>query len=238
MDWLSASRPLVIGHRGASADAPENTLAAFHLALEQGADGVELDVQLSRDGQLVVFHDWSVERLTEGKGCVSDLTLAELQMLRLPEGQKVPTLAEVFEMFGSSLLYNVEIKVRGWRNLGVETAVAHTIQTHQLQNHVIVSSFNLLSVRRARHVLPAVTPVALLWYQPWRNYGHLAVSAQADHPYAPMVNEAYMAWAKKRGLKVNVWTVDDPQRARQLVALGVDGIITNKPQLIRESLGL
>ena len=237
MDWLSASRTLIIGHRGASAEAPENTLYAFNLALEQGADGVELDVQLSHDGELIVFHDGTVDRLTAGTGRVDDLTLAELQSLQLPEEQRIPTLDEVFETFGARPLYNVEIKVMKEGNLGVETAVADRIQAHHLENRVIVSSFSLLSVHRARRALPAATPVALLWYKNWFNYGHLAISAQADHPYDPMVNEAYMAWARKRGLKVNVWTVDDPRRAKQLVDLGVDGIITNKPQLIRESLG-
>ncbi|MCB8943015.1 MAG: glycerophosphodiester phosphodiesterase [Ardenticatenaceae bacterium] len=238
MDWLSAKRPLIIGHRGASADAPENTLYAFNLALEQGADGVELDVQLSRDGKLVVFHDWTVERVTNGRGRVADLTLAELQALTMPEGQQIPTLDEVFEAFGPRLLYNVEIKAKQWGDMGVETAVADRIQAHHLENRVIVSSFSLASVRRARQRLPAATPVGLLWYKPWRYYGHWGVSAQADHPYHLLVNKTYMAWVKKRGLKVNTWTVDDPQRAKQLVALGVDGIITNKPQFIRESLGL
>ena len=238
MDWLSAPQTLIIGHRGASVDAPENTLYAFNLALEQGADGVELDVQLSGDGELVVFHDWTVERLTDGTGRVADLSLAELQSLKLPEEQQIPTLDEVFETFGARPLYNVEIKVEGRGDFGVETAVADRIQAHHLENRVIVSSFNLGSVRRARRVLPRATPVGLLWYKRWRNYGHFLISAQADHPDAAIVNEAYMAWAKKCGLKVNVWTVDDPEQAKQLMALGVDGIITNKPQFIRESLGL
>ena len=139
------------------------------------------------------------------QGRIADLTLAELQSLLLPEEQRIPTLDEVFEAFGPRLLYNVEIKVKGRGDSGVETAVADRITAHHLENRVIVSSFNLASVRRARRVLPNTTPVGLLWYKPWRNYGHFAVSAQADHPYAPMVNEAYMAWARKRGYKVNVW---------------------------------
>lgn len=238
MDWLSANKTLIIGHRGASADAPENTLYAFNLALEQNADGVELDVQWSRDGQLVVFHDWTVERLTEGTGSVNELTLAELQALTLPKAQHIPTLDEVFEAFGPRLLYNVEIKAKGRGNTGIETAVADRIQAHHLESRVIVSSFSVAAVRRARQALPHATPVALLWYKPRENYRHLALSAQADHPYDPMVNTTYMNWAKKRGLKVNVWTVDDPQRAQELIALGVDGIITNKPQFLREQLGL
>ncbi len=238
MDWLSGSKPLIIGHRGASANAPENTLYAFNLALEQGADGFELDVQLSRDGELVVFHDWTVERLTNGTGAVTAMTLAELRSLRLPEEQQIPTLDEVFEAFGARALYNVEIKVKGRGDMGVETAVSDRIQAHHLESQVIVSSFSLASVRRARRVLPRATSVGLLWYKPWRNYGHFFVSAQADHPYDGMVNQAYITRAKKRGHRVNVWTVDDPERARQLVDWGVDGIITNKPQFIRNSLGL
>jgi glycerophosphoryl diester phosphodiesterase len=237
MHWRSStSLPLIIGHRGASAAAPENTLAAFGLALEQGADGVELDVQLSADGQLVVFHDEDVARMTSGQGKVGDLTLADLQQLRLAEGQTIPTLDDVLEHFGRQLLYNIEVKDFGWRNRGTETAVADTILAHRLEEYVLISSFNPLALRRLRAVLPPRIPLALIRGGGWQQYGYLLADGVADHPHYRLVDAAYMAWANKRGYLVNVWTVDAPEEAKRLRALGVNGIITNKPAFIRQQL--
>jgi glycerophosphoryl diester phosphodiesterase len=229
---------LIIGHRGASAYAPENTLAAFELAAEQGADGVELDVQLSRDGRLVIIHDFDVSRTTNGQGRVAELTVAELQAFDAGQGQKIPTLDDLFESMGPRLLYNIEIKYFGWRDRGVETAVADRIAAYQLENYVLVSSFNPLAVRRARRHLPQSVPVALIRGGGWMKYTYFAADGEADHPHHSLVDDAYMAWAKKRGYQTNVWTVDDPAVAQRLVRLGVNGLITNKPDLIRESLGL
>jgi glycerophosphoryl diester phosphodiesterase len=237
MGWFVLNRPLIVAHRGASAYAPENTLAAFERAAELGADGIELDVQLSKDGRLVIIHDFDTARTTNGQGKVSDLTLAELQSFDAGEGQKIPTLDELFEMLGPRLLYNIEIKYFGWRDRGVETAVADRIAAYQLENHVLVSSFNPLAVRRARRQLPQSVPVALLRGTGLLKYGYWLADGEADHPHYSLVDEAYMVWAKKRGYRTNVWTVDDPAEAQRLARLGVNGIITNKPDLLRESLG-
>jgi glycerophosphoryl diester phosphodiesterase len=130
--WLSDSTPLIIAHRGASHDAPENTITAFALAVEQGADGIELDVQLSADGIPVVMHDASVERTTNGRGAVSKLTIEQLQRLDAGDGRPVPTLDEVFEIFGPTLLYNVELKTGIWSDRNLAAAVAERIDGHHL----------------------------------------------------------------------------------------------------------
>ncbi|MCP4425873.1 MAG: glycerophosphodiester phosphodiesterase [Chloroflexi bacterium] len=238
MDWLTAGKPLIIGHRGASADAPENTLAAFALAAEQGADGIELDVQLSGDGRLIIIHDFDVSRTTDGQGQVSSLTVETLQSFDAGQGQTMPTLDEVFETLGPRLLYNIEIKYFGWRSNGIEAAVADRIESHHLENRVLVSSFNPLAVRRAQRQLSRTVPTALIRGQGFLKYGYLLADGAADHPHYSLVDEAYMAWAKKRGYRVNVWTVDDLVEARRLVNLGVHGLITNKPEALRESLNL
>lgn len=238
MDWLAARTPLIIGHRGASADAPENTLAAFALAVAQGADGIELDVQLSADGWPVILHDHDVSRTTNGTGAVSRLTVAELRELDAGDGQGVPTLDELFEMLGPQVLYNIEIKDAGWWSRGIEAAVADRIEAYHLQNRVLVSSFNPLSVRRARRELPRTTPVGLIRDSGLGQYTYFLASGEADHPHYSLVDSAYMAWARQRGYRVHVWTVDDPAEARRLVDLGVHGLITNRPQFIRECLGL
>lgn len=236
MGWFASNKPLIVAHRGASAYAPENTLAAFGLAAELGADGIELDVQFSGDGRLIIIHDSDVARTTNGQGKVSDLTVAELQSFDAGQGQKIPTLDELFEMVGPRLLYNIEIKYFDWRDRGVETAVADRIAAYQLENHVLVSSFNPLAVRRARRQLPQSVPVALLRGTGLLKYGYWLADGEADHPHYSLVDETYMIWAKKRGYRTNVWTVDDPAEAQRLARLGVHGIITNKPDLIRESL--
>jgi len=240
-DWLTASQPLVIAHRGASADAPENTLAAFALALEQAADGIELDVQLSADGWPVIIHDDTVDRTSNGSGLVSQMTVAKLQALDLGLGQTVPTLDELFEAFGPTLLYNVELKSdgllrTGLRDTGLEAAVADRIEAHHLENHVLVSSFDPFCVRRVRRHLSRTTPVAILRESRAMQIAHRLVAAEADHPDHQLVDEAYMIWAKKRHLRVNVWTVDDAAEAQRLVNLGVHGIITNKPAFLRMQL--
>ena len=183
MDWLAFDRCLIIGHRGASADAPENTLAAFRRAAENGADGIELDVRLSGDGDVVVIHDATVDRTTNGQGSVASMTVAELQALDAGSGEYIPTLDEVFALFGDSFLYNVELKGSGARDRGLEAAVAELITTHNLERQVVVSSFNQFSLRRARRLLPSNTMTAVLWYYPpyWRH--HFFTDADADHPH-------------------------------------------------------
>ena len=236
VDWVSGQRPYILGHRGASVDAPENTVAAFVLALDQGADGIELDVQLSQDGVLVIYHDM---RLHPETGCderIADMTLAELKALDMGEGQEIPTLDEVFEALGPAALYNVEIK--DWRlwDGGTETAVADRIQSHNLERQCHISSFNPFSVRRAHRHLTRSTSSGILRQPGILRFSYLFTHSEADHPQHSMIDETYMAWARKRGYQVHTWTVDDPAEAQRLAKLGVDGIITNKPALIREAV--
>jgi glycerophosphoryl diester phosphodiesterase len=219
-----AETPLVIAHRGASAELPDNSLAAFAMAAEQGADGIELDVQFSADGHLVIYHDFTLERLTGNKQKVSDLTLAELKDLELGDEQTVPTLEELFEMMGPRFLYNIELKDFGWRDKGLETAVADRVESFGLENLALISSFH-------RSI-----PVALIRAKGAFKYGYWLASGAADHPHYSLVNKEYMVWARKRNYRVHVWTVDDPAEASRLVQLGVHGVITNKPQFIRQHL--
>lgn len=235
-DWLAATHPLIIGHRGASAAAPENTLAAFALAIEQGADGIELDVQLCADGWPVVMHDDTVDRTCDGRGRVADLTLADLQMLTIADEHPIPTLDDVFESFGRGTLYNVELKAAGWFSKGLAAAVADRIEAHNLGRCVLVSSFSPALVREARRHLPRSVPVGLLRERNAMRMAHMFVRAEADHPEHSLIDEAAMAWARGRGLRVNAWTVDDPAEAQRLVRLGVHGIITNNPALIRRTI--
>ncbi|GJM40763.1 MAG: glycerophosphoryl diester phosphodiesterase [Ardenticatenaceae bacterium] len=233
---LGGKRPFIIGHRGASADAPENTLAAFALAQEQGVDGIEFDVQLSADGYPVIIHDSKLERTTNGRGRVQNFTLEELKRVDAGQGQQIPTLDEVFGTGGPHFLYNVELKTAALRDNGLAAVVAARIIAHGLDRQVVVSSFNPLAVRHARRHLTNATWVAHLSFKSGFSFKHSFIPVQAVHPRFKMVDTTYMDWAGKSGWRVNVWTVDEPNEANRLAELGVHGIITNKPALIKKAI--
>lgn len=238
----SQPRTLVFGHRGASAYAPMNTIPAFELAADQGADGVELDVHLSKDGQLIVLHDFTVDHTTNGQGYARDMTLAELRQLDAGvkfgeqfRGVRIPTLDEVFEAVGHRLFINVEIKSETEETDGVEQVTADTILRHNMQNRVIVSSFNPLALRRFRAILPDV-PIGFLYIEGGIPFPEVVATLphEARHPHHPMIDAEYMEWARERGYRVNTWTVNDPDRTRELMAIGVDAVITDKPDVMLE----
>lgn len=154
-------RVLVFGHRGARAYAPMNTLPSFELARQQGADGIELDVRLTKDGELVLLHDPTVDGTTNGHGAISEMTFEQVRELDaggwfdpMFRGTQIPTLDEVFAAFGDRLLINVEIKAEGFSYTGIEAKVADAIERFGVEKTVIVSSFNPLTLRRFHHVAP------------------------------------------------------------------------------------
>ncbi len=154
-------RPLNFAHRGASHEAPANTLAAFLLAVDLGADGIEFDVHLSKDGHAVVIHDFDVSATTDGQGLVRAKTLAELKELDAGSwfdpvfaGQRIPTLQEVIDAVGHRLLLNIELKTSGWGDGGLAAKVTHIVEQNGLVDRVILSSFNPLTVWRAKRRNP------------------------------------------------------------------------------------
>lgn len=241
-------KPLILAHRGASYDAPENTIAAFTLAREMGADGIELDTMLSRDGVPVVIHDLTLDNTTDGSGLVRDHDVRTLKTLDAGShfdlnfhDERIPTLDEALDAIGPELIVNIEMKTPDWRSDGLERAVARAIRRHNAAERVIVSSFNPLALRRFRALAPDV-PLGYL-YTPdgplYLRYGWLMIGLphEARHPHHSMIDARYMNWARANGYKVRAWTVDDPARIRALRDLGVDAIITNRPALALEALG-
>jgi glycerophosphoryl diester phosphodiesterase len=236
-------RPLNFAHRGASHEAPENTLAAFLYALELGADGIEFDVQLSSDGEPVVIHDFALETTTNGSGPVRDKTLAQLKALDAGGhfdpafvGQRIPTLQEVIDAVGQRMLLNIELKTASLRDDGLAAAIVRTVEENHLVDRVILSSFNPLTLRRVRQLNPRI-PVGLLYapdlpvllHKPWLR--HL-IQFNALHPHHSLVDGEYVQWAHKQGYRVHTWTVDDPGDMWRLMRRGVDLIITNRPDLL------
>jgi glycerophosphoryl diester phosphodiesterase len=242
----AAGRPLVLGHRGASADAPENTVAAFRLALAQGADGVELDVWRCRTGEVVVFHDRDLRRIAGSPLRVRTASLAELRAVDVGahagarfRGERVPRLEEVLEALPGAVV-NVELKSDGGRELSLAAAVARVVRAARAAERVVVSSFDYRLLVAFRVAAPEV-PVGLLFDadEPgplWTWLGVHLLRPAAVHPDRRLVTpERARAWVA-RGLAVNAWTVDEPAEARALAALGATALITNCPGRIREAL--
>jgi len=235
--WIrhTNTKPLIIAHRGASYDAPENTLSAFRLAAEQGADGLEFDVQLSADGVPVIFHDAKLERTTNGRGKVTDQSFEQLQQWDAGGGNKILALEQLFAEFGSTLLYNVELKPYRLRNVGLEQAVAGLISKFGLEKQTLVSSFSPASLRRFHKLQSAETLTALVRY-PGFGFTRRFYQGEADHPHYKLVDAAYMRGAADNNYRVHVWTVDDLAEAARLTELGVHGLITNRPCHLRANL--
>lgn len=229
--------PLVIAHRGASAYAPENTLAAFALAHRQGAQMIELDVQPTADGALAIFHDDTTERWDGRPRPVEQCTLAELQALDIG-GERVPTLEETLAFARETgIALNVELK-----QAGTGARCAELIRRFGAVEQVVVSSFVPAALHELRAAAPEIRRGYLMGidsYRPdvrlrelWPFFALRSVAAAAWHPYCdlPMLAQV-LPLVRRAGYEVNVWTVDDPALMRRLADLGATGIITNKPDL-------
>lgn len=231
-------RPLVIAHRGASGVLPENTLPAYELAVEQGADMIEVDLHRTRDGAIVVTHDELLAGLG-GRGEIADATLAEVRALDAGRGERVPTLAELLDGFGGRIPLNLEIK-RGTAAdyEGLERAALEAVAERGLVEETLFSSFYDPILRRLRD-LSARARIGLLVSRR-HPQGALerarAVGAEALHPERELVTPRLVDEAHAAGLAVYVFTVDDPAEMRRLLAMGADGLFTNHPDRMRALL--
>ena len=224
-------RPRVWGHRGDPAHAPENTMRSFERAIAAGADGIELDVRLDGDGNVVVFHDDELARLIGRTGRMEQLSAAERAALRV-RGEPVPLLAEVLAAFDTDV--NVEIKAARLGRAGaLVAAAAKVIKASGRAERVLVSSFDPIALVQLHRHLPDVAAAYLFhdeqalplrkgWAGRW-------AGASLVHPQHTLVSEASLARWHRAGLAVNVWTVNDPAELRRLAALGADGVFTDDP---------
>lgn len=243
-----AGRPLVWAHRGASRAAPENTLAAFRLAAEVGADGIELDAQRCATGEVVVLHDESLGRTTGHAALLVETPWSTVRTLdagaRFSEkfrGERVPLLAEVLAQTPATLLVNVELKCDRADDRGLTAAAVAVVREARAEERVLFSSFNPLCLWRARALAPEV-PRALLFEQdssfPLRHaLAAPALGAVSLHPEDVLATPAAIRSWRRRGYLVAPWTVDDPDRAQALGEAGATGIFTNVPDLMLARLG-
>lgn len=232
---------IVIGHRGSSGIAPENTSASMELAVKQGCQGIETDLQLTKDGEIVVFHDWSVERTTDGTGEIKDLTLEELLTLdagswfsKKFENEKILSLESLLNILPNDLLLNLEIKSRAWDNRGIEEKVVKILEENNRLENTVISSFNHKCIERVGNLNPKIK-LGFLYEAYFVNLEELLETSKLDmysiHPNYNYVDKDLIEKAHKNDLKVYSWTVNDIKSAQRLKDLGIDGIITNFPQL-------
>lgn len=239
----------VFAHRGASGYAPENTLPAFELADRQKADGIELDVQLTKDGQVVVIHDEKIDRTSSGSGFVRDYTLEELRQFSFDhhmdqyQGVKIPLLKEVLELVKpGSMEVNIELKTGIFWYQGIEEKTLEIVKEAGMEDRVIYSSFNHYSVQKIKELDPSAQ-TAYLYSDVMLDVEKYAAATGVEgihpavyHMYMSDFAEAY----KKSGLKVRVWTVNEEEDMKRFIEEDVEAVITNYPDravMVREGTG-
>lgn len=241
----------VIAHRGASKAAPENTLSAFAAAIALGADMIELDVRLSRDGQIVVFHDKLLQRTTDGEGRLDAFSLAEIQRLDAGSwfdprfvGERVPTLRETLEMAAGKVMLNIEIKKDAVHRSDdvIERRLVALLEEYEMLRHCMISSFNTLTLIRIKQLAPRLS-TALLYGDTVRTnlrpkipiYGYqayqLVLKTRADslNVRKNLVTRGFLRRSRETGVRIHPFTVDETKLMKKLIRRRVDGIITNTP---------
>jgi glycerophosphoryl diester phosphodiesterase len=225
-------------HRGFSARYPENTMLSFQKAIETGCDGIELDIHLSRDGKIVVIHDETVNRTTNGKGFVKDADYAELRALDAGKGEHIPTIEEYFDLVDKyPLLTNIELKNSVFWYEGMEEKIIGMIRERGIEERIIFSSFNHFSILKCKKLAPEIRCGFLVWS--WiidvgaytKKHG-----IEGIHPeYCSLTGEAVRE-IQSNGVAINAYTVDDRETMERLISLGVYSIITDDPELLNRVL--
>lgn len=245
--YVDLKRPTIFAHRGASMHAPENTLAAFKLAVEQHADAIELDATLSADGQVVVIHDDTVNRTTNGTGSIKSMSLAELKSLDAGSKfdpvfhlERIPTLAEVFETVGQHIFINVELKNYTSPTDDLPDRVIALVKEYGLESSVMMSSFNFIALIRARSQLPTI-PLGLITIT---GLAEITLRSKlvrfgplfALHPNFMDITPKLLQALHRTNSRIHTYIVNDPDDMRRLFKAGVDGIFTKDPLIAHKVL--
>ncbi len=240
------TKPILFAHRGASAYAPENTLAAFELAIQQKADAIELDVKLSVDGEVIVIHDEKVDRTTDGNGTVSKLDLATIKSLDAGRyfditfsGERIPTLNEVLEIIGSRIFINVELTNYSSPSDHLPQKTAEIVKDHNQKENILFSSFNPIALIKIRKQLPDC-PIGLLAAPGFGGFLALSVLGKfiphnALHPDSSDTNQNLIKKCHLKGLSVHTYTVNNFERMLDLFRWQIDGIFTDNIPLAQQA---
>lgn len=246
--WPDLPLPIIYAHRGDSVHAPENTLAAFKSAIKCGASAVEFDVKLSADDQVIIIHDQTVNRTTNGSGNIRNLSLSEIKKIDAGgyfseqfRGEKIPTLEEAFQEVGEQLFMNIELTNYVTPGDNLVEKVAGLIRKYNMEKRVVFSSFYPINLKKAFSYFPDI-PRSLLTWAGWlgwwgRKLGYRRSLYQGVNPAFEDVNSQMIDRAHHLGRRIQPYTVDDPVEIIKLVKLGVDGIFTNDPELAMKSIG-
>lgn len=228
------NEPLVIGHRGAMGHETENTVASIQKAIELGVDMIEIDVFKIKSGEIVVFHDDNLERLTNAEGAIEDRNLVELQEVTVDGGHQIPLLEEVLKTIDHQVKLNIELKGGGTTN-SVNSIINAFIKNEGWKiEDFIISSFKWDELREMRRVNPDI-PIAILTEEDPADAISIAkeLNAEAINPYFKMLNRENNLEIKEAGFKIYTWTVNEPEDILTMKRFGVDGIITNFPERVR-----
>lgn len=241
--------PFIIAHRGGAKLAPENTLAAIRQAVELGVDMIEIDVILSKDGEIIVIHDDKIDRTTNGEGVVKEMTLDQIRQYDAGSwfdesfaGEKVPTLDEVFDAIGGESILLIEIKDGDEEYPGLEKKVVESIHRHDANEWVVVQSFNEQSVLRVKQMDPTLMTFYLMGKNFGEFYNRLPADKPATLPYQGVAVHYSGIDAEKAkklhetGYQLYVWTVNEDTDMDMMIEAGVDGIITDRPDALSEKL--
>ncbi|MFX1502484.1 MAG: glycerophosphodiester phosphodiesterase, partial [Promethearchaeota archaeon] len=232
---------LIIAHRGASSIAPENTLKAFQKAIELGADMIEFDVRKTIDDRIVISHDNNLIRITGKFGSIKNMTLEQLREFDFGEGEKIPTLKELINLTKGKIDFNCEVKVRG-----IEQKLVDIFRDADLLDSTLISSFKddvLIKIQKIEPKLrlAALNPNKYGWISSWVSRKKMIKKAKYNRFYAinpihVLLNKRFIDKAHQSNLKIYPWTVNSESRMEDLVRLGVDGIITNDIQLLKNCI--
>lgn len=230
-------------HRGVMALQPENTMSAFRLALDTGADGIETDVHLTKDGELVLIHDETLERTTDGNGMVSSYTLDELRRfnagVRYSQQEVIPTLQELLELVrGESIRLNIEVKTDVLRYVGIEARLLDTIESSGIDpSRVLFSSFNHETIHRLKKMRPDIEAAILLAQPLYDTVGYLeSVGADSVHPHIERITDEEIRWLQQHGVPVRPYTIKTDAQLERCRSLQVDAIFVNDIEWANKTL--
>lgn len=230
MNWETSNKCLVIAHRGDTTTAVENTLPAFESALRMGVDGIELDLQLTKDGRVIVFHDWDLMRLGHRHLKIGETSWQELRAVPLVNGATLPTLEELLDLAGGRTLLNLELKTLFHFRSDLEKRVLEILKKFPQKESLLISSFNPFALWRIKQMAPEFWRGYLFKNKPWLHQclsplvSPLSINAPFNHSHPALV-----AGTHKARRKFFVWTVNDESDMKRAITIGVDGIITDQP---------
>lgn len=249
-EGFAMSKSLIIAHRGANKYAPQNTLPAFEKAYELGCEGYETDVHITKDGKIVICHNYTINETSTGKGKISDMTLEQLREYdfgsyysKKYEGIKIPTLDEFLSFVETTdiSVLNIEIKSPKEKETAIVRETIKAVKEHDLLDKLLISSFDPKLLIDAK-IIDNKCKTGFL-YSPksptlakmiWRQLRYTkSIGCDAVHPHYLFVNKKFVDDAHKMGIKVNPWTVNDPYNIDRLLKIGCDGIITDLPDVVK-----